>query len=106
MPVRPKGMTHESKMSLSCGVIDRILKILESTTVTLKEQVLVFPAESTTTQLTGVVPIANWLPETGEQLATRLESQLSEAVTENATTAPLVSCALTTIFDGHATSGG
>ena len=78
-------------MSLFCGVIDRIVKILESTTVTLKEQVLVFPAESMTTQFTGVVPIANWLLETGEQLATRLESQLSEAVTENATTVPLES---------------
>src|ERR1039457_175609 len=106
MPVNPRGMTQESKISLFCGVIDRMLKILESTTVTLKEQALVFPAESTTTQFTGVVPIANWLPETGEQLATRLESQLSEAVTENATTVPLESWAVTKMLDGQATSGG
>src|ERR1017187_9346019 len=106
MPVRPEGMTQESKMSLSCGVIDRMLKMLESTTVTLNAQVLVFPAESMTTQFTGVVPIANWLPETGEQLATRLESQLSETVTENTTTALLESWALTRMLDGQATSGG
>src|SRR5579871_751083 len=93
-------------MSFPCGAIERILKIVESTTVTLNEHTLLLPAESTTVQLTGVVPTANSLPDTGEQFTVKLESQLSVAVTVNVTMAPFGSVALVKILPGQEIIGG
>ena len=57
-----------------------------SRTVTVKEQVLVFPAASVAVQVTVLVPTAKLLPLIGEQTTTGV-SQLSAAVAENVTVA-------------------
>ena len=59
-----------------------------SVTVTSKDAVTVFPAESVAVHVTVVVPMLKVEPEDGEQLTTREGSTTSVAVTSKVTAAP------------------
>jgi hypothetical protein len=65
-----------------------------------------FPWASVALQFTVVVPIANVLPEEGEQLAAMLPSTMSFAEAENVTAAPEAPVASAVIGAGTLTDGG
>ena len=57
-------------------------------TVTLKPPIAVLPCASVASQLTGVVPIGNVLPEAGVQMTATAPSMASSAVATKSTSAP------------------
>jgi hypothetical protein len=76
-----------------------------SFTVTLNEQVAVFPEASVAVQVTVFVPIGNVLPEEGAH-KTVTPGQLSVADAVNVTAAPHTpGSLLTVIFDGQVITG-
>ena len=77
-----------------------------SWTVTENEPEPVLPCASVAVQLTVVVPTGNVLPDGGEHETLGLGSTVSEAETENVTTAPDGPVAGTVMLPGTLTVGG
>jgi hypothetical protein len=95
--VRPRYVSSLSIMSASCSgaPLTRTVKLFKD----------VLPALSLAVQSTVVVPIANWVPDFGEQLSTGLASRSSVAETAYVTRAPAGDVALTVIATGVVMTG-